>query len=617
MVLGVVLYIADYAERSDSKGWLPANGSVQGKEAAAIVLVTCGTIAASLFSVSFYNVAALRKAHKKVTFTPLYFDLLQDANWTPAHTKICGVMLLAITIDLMKPATIGLLMPGLLAEYKLTKTQGAVLPTVAIASTTAGSIIWGFMADRFGRRFAIVLSTVLFVSTSICGTMPSFAMNVFMCVVMGVSVGGLIPIAVSLLSEVLPSRHRTKGLISVLAAGSACGYLAASGFSYLLQTYFSWRTLWFVGLPTGLIMLPLCLAMPESFRFLVVAGRDEDACRSMELYFGIKCTPEKLREYYQEVQETQPDTAGQTGTRGHGHGHGHGHGQGQGHVDGGVELTHSSPNPAPTAPAGTSLAPHPTQEFDREYWYRSVPLTCSMSFLALSWGLCNYGFVTYIPIMLTSGTGTIKLQLANSLIFYSSCASVAFVPLYIYLYGFLSSRWALASMAWWELVMFISFAGAYQTILTNPVSFCVWYTFFLGSHNAVLAMITVYSAENFTTKMRGRGTGLISAASRVAGVFAPYSITSILTFGAPWQMSVAVGVPLCVGAAFFSVYSQETAQYDSDQAASVFSPVGPLYEEQEAFLDPRPRTTPRGSIVVEYEVESGGGGVVHATGREV
>ena len=609
MVAGVALHVAEYSIKADKKGFLPPNATVGKLELGGMVMVTLGTISAGLFMFSFYDVAALQKERKKVVFTPAYFELLHNAEWTPAHTKICWVMLLAITIDLMKPATLGFIMPGLLAEYKLTKTQGAILPTLAISGTTMGSIIWGFMADRVGRRYSILLSTVLFVSTSICGAMPNFTMNVFMCWLMGVSVGGLIPVAVSLLSEVVPSRVRTKALITILAAGSAFGYLAASGCSYLLQTYFAWRTLWFVGIPTGLLMLPLCLEMPESFRFLVVAGREEDACKSLALYFGIKCTPETLREFYQESEPLNGPRSGEE--------------ESDQEVGGGgeVELSPTTPNPAsvprlclsppllssprlflsPTDPPAADTAggaeaatADESSALYKEYWERTVPLTSSMSFLALSWGLCNYGFVTYVPTMLTSGTGTIKPQVANSLIFYSSCASVAFVPLYIYLYGFFSSRWALASMAWWELIMFFIFALSYQTILTNETSFSVWYTFFLGSHNAVLAMITVYSAENFTTKMRGRGTGMVSAASRIAGVFAPYSITSILTFGAPWQMSVAVGVPLLVGAAFFTRCSHETSDYDSDNTATVFSPVGPLYEEQEAFLDPTPRNSFRG-----------------------
>ena len=136
-----------------------------------------------------------------------------------------------------------------------------------------------------------------------------------------------------------------------------------------------------------------------------------------------------------------------------------------------------------------------------EFWYKTVPLIASLSFLALAWGICQYGFVNYVPTML-AGVNVIKTQQANSLIFYSSAAACAFVPVYIYLYGFVSTKWALTFMASWEIVMFVAFGAAYGTILTNATAFCVWYTFFLGAHNAVYAMITVYSAENFTTKVR-------------------------------------------------------------------------------------------------------------------
>ena len=78
---------------------------------------------------------------------------------------------------------------GLLQEYRLTKTQGAILPTIAISATVIGSVVWGVLADRVGRRYSILLSTILFIATSICGAMPSFATNVFMCWLMGVSVG--------------------------------------------------------------------------------------------------------------------------------------------------------------------------------------------------------------------------------------------------------------------------------------------------------------------------------------------------------------------------------------------------------------------------------------------
>ena len=41
-----------------------------------------------------------------------YFELLHNAEWTYAHTRLSAVLTLAITIDIMKPATIGFIMPG-------------------------------------------------------------------------------------------------------------------------------------------------------------------------------------------------------------------------------------------------------------------------------------------------------------------------------------------------------------------------------------------------------------------------------------------------------------------------------------------------------------------------
>jgi MFS family permease len=183
--------------------------------------VVCGLVACAFFMFTLHDVKAFSMSTKPVVFTQgeiynrcpkdvfilkllllfnvvltifislssAYFELLHNADWTPAHTKLSAVLTLAITIDIMKPATIGFIMPGLLAEYGLTKTQGAVLPTVAISGTVIGSIIWGFMADRVGRKYSILLSTILFIATSICGAMPSFPTNIFMCWLMGVSVG--------------------------------------------------------------------------------------------------------------------------------------------------------------------------------------------------------------------------------------------------------------------------------------------------------------------------------------------------------------------------------------------------------------------------------------------
>jgi len=66
----------------------------------------------------------------------------------------------------------------------------ALLPLSALFGTAAGSFIWGALSDLYGRRASILLSSVMFVGTSICGAMPSFWWNVAMCFLMGAAAGG-------------------------------------------------------------------------------------------------------------------------------------------------------------------------------------------------------------------------------------------------------------------------------------------------------------------------------------------------------------------------------------------------------------------------------------------
>jgi len=219
----------------------------------------------------------------------------------------------------MKPATIGFLMPGLLWEYGSWNTTtdpltnvvattwlpmdavtGAELPICAIAGTTFGSFVWGGAADILGRRAAILLSVILFCATAICGAMPSFELNLVMCFLMGSSVGGLIPVCISMLGEVLPSKYRTRALIAILSTGSAGGYLAASGCAFEIS---AWRVLWFIGLPTGSLLLPLLWFMPESYRFLILNGRNTEAIEVMKFYLGkdIPITLDNIHKYIKVV----------------------------------------------------------------------------------------------------------------------------------------------------------------------------------------------------------------------------------------------------------------------------------------------------------------------------
>jgi putative MFS transporter len=182
--------------------------------------------------------------------------------------QLMGVLTLALIIDTMKPASLGFVVPGLSVEYGLTRAQAAWLPFCALCGTVAGSLAWGWICDFYGRRAAILLATLLFIGTSICGAMPSFGWNLFMCFFMGASAGGLLPVAYALLTETLPPRARGWALVLVGGLGSAGGFLAASTAAALLEPDFTWRALWLLGLPTGLLLVLLSRFIPESPAFL-------------------------------------------------------------------------------------------------------------------------------------------------------------------------------------------------------------------------------------------------------------------------------------------------------------------------------------------------------------
>ncbi len=202
------------------------------------------------------------------------------------HGAVLAVLTLGLVIDVMKPATLGFVLPGMAREYGIDRSTAALLPFVALLGTTIGSFLWGWLADIYGRRVSIMLSTVLFIATSICGAMPQFGLNLLMCFLMGASAGGMLPVVYTLLAEIMPPRHRSWVLVLVGGIGLVGGYLAASAAAHAFEPEYGWRSLWLQGFPTGILLLAAARFIPESPRFLDEQGRHAELA-AMQARFGI------------------------------------------------------------------------------------------------------------------------------------------------------------------------------------------------------------------------------------------------------------------------------------------------------------------------------------------
>jgi putative MFS transporter len=195
-----------------------------------------------------------------------------------------------LVIDTMKPATLGFVLPGLSREYAIDRSTAAFLPFVALTGTTVGSFVWGWLADVYGRRVSIILSTIMFIATSVCGAMPSFSWNLLMCFLMGASAGGMMPVVYTLLAEIMPPRSRSWVLVLVGGTGLVGGYLAASFLASIFEPLLGWRVLWLQGLPTGIALLLLAKFIPESPKFLAEQGKVGEL-KKLASKYGIVATP--------------------------------------------------------------------------------------------------------------------------------------------------------------------------------------------------------------------------------------------------------------------------------------------------------------------------------------
>ncbi|MGZ8998875.1 MAG: MFS transporter [Allosphingosinicella sp.] len=246
---------------------------------AGMVLIIAGVPAA------IYGALPRQRARRDPEARTLY----EAPDSTPLnrwHAGVLSVLILGLVIDVMKPATLGFVLPGMSHEYGISRATVAWFPLTALLGTTIGSFVWGWMADRYGRRVSILLSTILFVSTSICGAMPLFELNLLMCFLMGCSAGGMLPVVYTLLAEVMPPRHRSWVLVLVGGTGLVGGYLAASGAAHAFEPVFGWRVLWLQGFPTGILLLLLARFIPESPGFLAEQGRQAEL-EMMKRKFGI------------------------------------------------------------------------------------------------------------------------------------------------------------------------------------------------------------------------------------------------------------------------------------------------------------------------------------------
>ena len=435
---------------------------------------------------------------------------LDDAAISWAHVGLLLAMSVAVTIDIMKPTSLAFVVPGMTQEYGLksplnpTGTMpAAYLALAGIGGTVAGALIWGWLGDKIGRRASILFAGISFIATSICGTMPEFHWNLVMCFLMGLGVGGMLPIAYALLAETIPARHR--GWLMVLVGADIAGaYILTSWLAAALIPLYSWRILWLIGLPTGVLFIILNRWIPESPRFLLVNGRNAEAHAVMRRYGAAV------------VHEAEPEWQ-----------------------------------------AEARLQSQWRQLASREFLGLTVVVAC----LGVGAGLVLFGFNLWIP------TNLRKLGFAEADAILRNSALIGFPLTFVvaWMYGFWSSKKTIMVLAGLTAAALLGFVLVGDEIAKNRVLLYVLLVIPIWGINSVVAVLSVYSAEIYPTRIRSKGSGFCAGACKAGGVLiialvafgvAPPSISEIALIGA---------VPMALAVVAVALFGVETRKRSLEQ----------------------------------------------------
>jgi putative MFS transporter len=448
-----------------------------------------------------------------------------DAPFRPAHIGLVIVMTTAVTIDAMKPITLSFVAPGMGKEYGLKSALNphghwpvALLPLFGLAGTVAGSFLWGWLGDRIGRRSSILLAGVMFVTTAICGAMPSFTWNLVMCTMMGIAAGGMLPITFSLLAEMIPGRHR--GWVMVLIGGNlALAYVITSSLSSALVPHYSWRILWLLGMPTGVLLIALNHWIPESPRFLLAHGREDEARAIMARYGAIE-------------------------------------------------------DAAPDAPDAADAGPAPAEErqeaaqgggFSPLFRRPFTGLSGAVVVLGLGIGLVTYGFQLWIPSNLQ------KLGLAqhtaDAALRDSSLLGLPLVFVAAAMYGLWSAKKTIIVLTALVAAALVAFSFAGESLAHDRTWLYVLLAGPIVGTATIAAVLAAYSSEIYPTRIRSRGSGLSAGVGKLGGVV----VTIVLVVGATVPSIGATAllgaVPLLLAVLVVALFGVETGKRASAGAA--------------------------------------------------
>jgi len=168
------------------------------------------------------------------------------------------------TLDAFDFFVIVFLYDTLAHQFGVSKKDIVLTTTATLALRPVGALIFGLLADRFGRRIPLMANVIYFsIIELLCGFAPNYTVFLVLRALFGIGMGGEWGVGASLAMEAAPPRWR--GILSgMLQAGYSAGYLLASVAARFVLPTLGWRWMFWLGALPALLALYIRTKVPES-----------------------------------------------------------------------------------------------------------------------------------------------------------------------------------------------------------------------------------------------------------------------------------------------------------------------------------------------------------------
>lgn len=388
------------------------------------------------------------------------------------HYRLLLLLGLGWLFDAMDVGLITFVLAVLALEWTLSPLALGLIGSAGLVGMFVGAAAAGLLADALGRKTVFQLTLLFFSLATLVNALawdvPSLLLFRFL---VGLGLGGELPVVATLLTELVPSQARGRFLV-LLESFWAYGWLCAAVIAFVVMPRYGWRAAFVLGALPALYVWWLRRRLPESPRWLESQGRQDQAGHV-------------LAELEREAEQLR------------------------GHL-----LQPPSP-----LPAGTVVA---TRSPLKALWaprYRTRTGMLWILWFSLVFGY--YGIFVWLPTLLvqagfsvvTSFGYVVLITLAQVPGYFSAAALVDRFGRRPVVVGYL----LLSALAAWFYGRATSVAGV--------LFFGSWMSFFnLGAWGAVYA----YTPELYPTSLRATGAGVAAAFGRLGGILAPTMVGWLL-----------------------------------------------------------------------------------------